>query len=184
MPTCEPLQDHPTPQHITSLENMIPDPVPSTSKDGLDKPYICQSPSSKKTDQRPTGEIKTPEELQPFKKTSPRKTQRCIRRKRHTAMLTDTPEKMKLLEQNEDSHGKRLKNKTCKRKLNNKGFLKSGGEKNRKNMEDYWCLACGGEWSNSASGEQWVQCIKCKDWAHESCTNESVYYVCDLCEMK
>ena len=53
-----------------------------------------------------------------------------------------------------------------------------------KNMEDYWCLACGGEWSNSASGEQWVQCIKCKDWAHESCTNESVHYVCDLCEMK
>ena len=64
MPTCEPLQDHPTPQHITSLENiMIPDHVPSTIKEDFDKPYIYQSPTSIKTDQRPTGEIKIPEEL-------------------------------------------------------------------------------------------------------------------------
>lgn len=111
--------------------------------------------------------MKPSEALRPFKKASSRKTKKRSQRKRRTVILTDTPEKVKLQKQVEESQGKRLKHKTGKRNLDTKQFIRSAGnkKKNRKGIEDYWCLACGGNWSKSAPGEQRVQCIECRDCA-------------------
>lgn len=83
--TREVSQDPSSPKHGTSLENIIPDPVPSTRSDSSDRSNLCKLPPSTKTEQRATGEMKTPEELRPFKKARPRMTQRRSRRKSHTA---------------------------------------------------------------------------------------------------
>lgn len=76
-------ENRPSPQQETSLVNMILDPVPSTSSDILDRLNLCKSPPPTQIYQRATCEIKTPEALRPFKKASPRKTQK--RRQRNAA---------------------------------------------------------------------------------------------------
>ncbi|KAK9709456.1 hypothetical protein QE152_g26613 [Popillia japonica] len=36
--------------------------------------------------------------------------------------------------------------------------------------------------SNSKPKEKWVQCIQCKGWAHELCSDESAFFICVHCD--
>ena len=52
--------------------------------------------------------------------------------------------------------------------------------------EDTFCLVCTEPFSNSKSKEVWIQCTRCKMWAHELCTSRdsiaNMFYVCDNCD--
>jgi len=52
--------------------------------------------------------------------------------------------------------------------------------------DDTFCLVCTEPFSNSKSKEVWIQCTRCKMWAHELCTSRdslaNMFYVCDNCD--
>ena len=39
--------------------------------------------------------------------------------------------------------------------------------------DECFCLVCVEPFSNSRRGEKWVQCTKCRPWAHEACVPEN-----------
>lgn len=47
------------------------------------------------------------------------------------------------------------------------------------------CVFCNELYIDSKSGEGWIQCLHCKGWAHEACSNAEEnddHFVCDLCQ--
>ena len=72
--------------------------------------------------------------------------------------------------------------KTAKQRKST-GTQKKAAKKSAKNTaggnEKYFCLVCG----ESFDGD-WVQCDRCKNWAHEECADFSnpLYYYCDNCQ--
>lgn len=123
----------------------------------------------------------SPEDVQPFPKAAARnnETQRKGKKRRSTQILTDTPVASQLREE----QAKRSTKKTfMKKKVLFKGNKKQKAQKNKDDddeeedvEESSYCLIC---WENtSRPGEKWVQCIRCKNWAHELCTE---YYILHL----
>ncbi|KAK9703816.1 hypothetical protein QE152_g29112 [Popillia japonica] len=50
------------------------------------------------------------------------------------------------------------------------------------NDTDATCIFCDGKYSEDTKGEQWIQCLMCKLWAHVACSGaEKDHYVCDYC---
>lgn len=52
-------------------------------------------------------------------------------------------------------------------------------------LDDDWeteCLFCFTKYKDDGSGEQWVQCLKCRRWAHELCGADDVQFVCTMCQ--
>ena len=44
------------------------------------------------------------------------------------------------------------------------------------------CIYCSETYNSSKSGEMWVMCEKCQNWAHELCAdNESGSFICEFC---
>lgn len=44
------------------------------------------------------------------------------------------------------------------------------------------CLECTDSFANSVSGEEWIQCITCKLWAHSKCVKCSLmFFECKHC---
>ena len=115
----------------------------------------------------------TPEIIRPFKKAEPQKNRKSNRRKRTSCVLTSTPVQKRV---REEANLKAQKPPTQKPKRRKLSF-------SRKNVSanDWRCLVCDDTYHNSASGEEWVQCIKGKQWAHCDCTDGSQKYVCDFC---
>ena len=115
----------------------------------------------------------TPEIVRPFKKAEPRKNRKSNRRKRTSCVLTSTPVQKRL---REEANLKAQKPPTQKPKRRKLRFSKKNVSAN-----DWRCLVCDDTYHNSASGEEWVQCVKCKQWAHCACTDGSQKYVSDFC---
>ena len=136
----------------------------------------------------------SPEHIRPHPKAPPREG-KARNRKRKTAILTDTPEKdaiedaLRRREQRKNKPSKRskvskvtprskpLKKKPAQRK-------KHVEESDSSENEDWYCLICVEPYSNSKSREKWIQCIACKDWAHEECTavSRGKMFVCQNCD--
>ncbi|CAH1992582.1 unnamed protein product [Acanthoscelides obtectus] len=121
-------------------------------------------------------------------------------RKRKSSIYTDTPEKLNLLD---------MKNKreTCKNKKNRyKDRIEKGkGKGKRKGTdkvdeiaddtvdendgnavdtddESTICLECIESYVDSVPGEQWIQCITCKLWAHSKCVKgDLMFFECKDC---
>ena len=120
------------------------------------------------------------------------------RRAEHASHLTSSPYKRMLIEK-----------QSCKPKGKGKGNGKGKGKGKGKNVlakvsrdvtvirkrsqkqlcqdsssddESWPCLVCGEPFLNSRSGEKWVQCVVCRLWSHEDCTNGDRQYVCQNCE--
>ena len=90
------------------METRITNTVPLIKeKESTDPNQPCCSGLAKK----PTKDIITPERLRPYPKASARKPNRVSRRKRESAILTDTPVKDQL----EEERNKRLNKKSKKK---------------------------------------------------------------------
>jgi len=141
----------------------------------------------------------SPEDVRPYPKAPPRKGT-AKRKKRRTAILTDTPEKALIEEEFQKRSQSKSKPKQ-KQKQNpsqvktkpneNKAGKRKLVQKKRKidtssdsDDEEWYCLICVEPYSNSKAREKWVQCVACKDWAHEECTAvpKGNVFVCQNCE--
>nr|CAD7578883.1 unnamed protein product [Timema californicum] len=109
------------------------------------------------------------EAVRPLEKAGPRKETVRGPKKRKSAILTDTPIKMALFEEQE----------ITKRKKEHHTFPIESENEN----EDCLCIHCFGPYSNSKRGEDWVKCTKCERWAHADCIPGDivfcVYFNCD-----
>lgn len=148
----------------------------------------------------------SPEIVKPLPKAPPRLLMSTKRRIRKTAILTDTPEKNALAEEqtkkktkkNEDiakkGKGKNKENSKGKDKGKGKGKGKSQGKAKRRVLQEsetdsdndleWYCIICCDAYSNSRPREQWIECTMCKNWAHIKCLDkgDEVTYVCPNCE--
>lgn len=136
----------------------------------------------------------SPETLRPLPKAPPRKKNQTNRRKVKSAILTDTPvknelaaielarmekKKVKKPNFNEEKARKRSKPATKTKKI--KVVKKQKENKESEEEEESYCICCLEPYSNSRAKEKWVQCLECKNWAHDACTGGELSYVCHNC---
>ncbi|XP_069669360.1 uncharacterized protein [Periplaneta americana] len=123
------------------------------------------------------------------------------------ALITSSPYQKQLREslykakQNKDGAHKRLFDKQQKSQKNRKVQLKkhnltsfsdedfdeemqsidSSDSEFEGNDDDAECLFCTGLFSDDTRGEKWVQCSKCRRWAHEDCGADEEHFICSTC---
>ncbi|KAK4874055.1 hypothetical protein RN001_013415 [Aquatica leii] len=122
----------------------------------------------------------SPEMIRPLPKASNR-TNRTQRKKRKSAILTDTPIKDEI-EQEKMSRQNKKQAKSIKKNLSSTQKKTKGKKKEEilSDEEDCMCLVCGELYS--ASVESWIRCTTCKQWAHTNCTDGNAFYVCHNCD--
>ena len=119
----------------------------------------------------PPGIVYSPQAIQPHPKADPRVKRRPNRRKRRSAVVTSTPEKNTLQAlKNARPKLTPVQAKPRKKKLQLSAKVTKTTE--------WYCLVCGDSYSNSAPGEEWVQCL---GWSHFACVDYGVNFVCDVC---
>lgn len=130
----------------------------------------------------------TPLKLRPLPRALQRKTTAKGRKRRHTAILTDTPEKEALQAEQSSKKTEPVKKKLVRDKKESKKltFKKKASlveeVSSSDNEDDCFCLYCFDKFSNSAPNEQWIKCISCHKWAHTECTGDvSSMFVCINC---
>lgn len=177
------------------------------SKDSM--PFPPTSPTENRAESitslsmvRPTP---TPEDVRPFKKAGPRKLiGKQGRKKGKSTILTDSPVLKALKEDKQAAKRKKEELEARKRDRENKKlsitniyvkknlfpqakrYKMAQGKKDRgldsSEDEGCFCLVCIEDFSKSKPNEKWVQCTKCKSWAHEKCTHGSIlFYICLNC---
>ncbi|CAM1298099.1 Uncharacterised protein r2_g752 [Pycnogonum litorale] len=159
---------------------------------GQDVQAVVPRNQSGETDRNSTPETFSDEAISPLPKAPPRKSQSNQRKKRKTAILTDTPEKQALEEEQlrskknkprprQKSGSNPMKETRAKQPSATKKPLRvSDGETSE---EECFCLVCVGPFSNSKPREKWIECISCKQWSHAQCVplEDRRYYVCQNC---
>jgi hypothetical protein len=147
----------------------------------------------------------TPENIRPFPVAEPRVQKAGGRKRGKSSILTDTPVKNALAEAAQHTKKKRT-DSSARKKLGNTltkdGSMSTTGNKGKKtaprksapkkhtpttrklssaasadNYTQTVCLVCGESFQ-----EDWVQCLKCREWAHANCTDGNDYYVCHNCD--
>ncbi|XP_050549651.1 uncharacterized protein LOC118268371 [Spodoptera frugiperda] len=178
------------PRHHSSINIQETSPKPSTSAQTISSIVPA---------------VFSPEIIRPFPKAAPRKNNNKGRKIRKSTIYTDTPEKEEIRKEHE-IRLKRTRAKQVKKQLDggkkkqlNRGKKKQlDGGKNKRNTikgkqkniqeevssedEECFCLVCMSSYSNSRPGEQWIQCISCKLWAHEECTESGLSYISQNCD--
>ena len=133
----------------------------------------------------------TPEAIRPLPKALSRKSNRG-RKTRKSTIYTDSPEREEIRKEHE-ARLKRTKTKQVKKILDGVKMKKNTTQRRKKNIrqkssssvkEECYCLICLSPYSESRSGEKWIQCTTCKLWAHEDCTEGGITYVCHNCDSK
>ncbi|XP_046903843.1 uncharacterized protein LOC124485966 [Hypomesus transpacificus] len=117
-----------------------------------------------------------PENVRPFPKAGPRKDTKQRGKRRSTVILTDSPVRAAL----EEEQQKRVQKKPSAPK---KRLLGRGGTAPTVSQDkDEECLVCGETFSSSLPGEVWVKCLFCQLWSHEACTEGAEHYICHNCD--
>lgn len=128
-------------------------------------------------DQQPSTSTISPEHIKPYSKAKlqEKMNKKGSRKKGKSAILTDTPEKL-FIEQGTKITTKRslnFKNNSCKkRKIKKQKKVNKKNDDDSDDEDETFCLVCTDLYINSLKGESWIQCIKCKLWAHGECTNQ------------
>lgn len=139
-----------------------------------------------------TTDVFSPERVRPLPKAPPRKTTSRGRKKRKTAIWTDTPEKESIRKEQEVTE-RRRKTRGVKKNMNRLNEPKPKRKKPKKQTKEInpesedgedecFCLVCMESFASSRPNEQWIQCIHCHLWAHEQCTPLEAGYICHNCE--
>lgn len=196
--TDRPLLEEPsnsTHQTDTSVEENRPQPGPSNINNP-EQPSLTDSIEDLDLSTVENVAPFSPEIVRPLPKAPPRQGN-SKRRVRKSAVLTDTPEKKALAE--EQSKKRKKEDISSKIKNKEKGKDKGQGKKSKKkairkilqednksdNKEDsleYYCIVCCDAYSKSQPREEWIQCVICNNWAHSKCTKNALYYVCSSCD--
>lgn len=193
------------PSYVTDrpMENDKNEPQPSTSSAFFPSLLANTQPSTSSDPQQPTtndAEINTgealvdpqgvfsPETVRPLPKAGPRKST-INRKRRRTAILTDTPEKENLRKEQEIANKKKTKGVNKKTKVTKKveqvkKALLQETNSNSSSDDEYFCLICCENYRDSVPGESWIQCNLCKNWAHKKCISNRgcIYFVCNNCD--
>ncbi|XP_039754930.1 PHD finger protein ALFIN-LIKE 3-like [Pararge aegeria] len=217
------MDDQPGPSNIQILPQITLQPESitiNTSTSG----QICEPPQQSATDQGDVSQaasvtinsaqelqftpvnmnasaVFNPEIVKPLPKASPRLQMATKRRIRKTAVLTDTPEKNALAEEQVKKKSRKEKAIRNKGKENNnnkeKGTGKGKAQKKGKRrvlqesesdsddeVLEWYCIICCDSYSNSLPREKWIECSLCRNWAYVKCINETdnITYVCPNCE--
>ncbi|KAG5889879.1 hypothetical protein JTB14_018925 [Gonioctena quinquepunctata] len=179
-------------------------PVPTKEQENVDErqytlstpPRRCSSIINQETSPRPSTSVQaisknpivfTPEAVRPLPKAPPRKSNKG-RKTRKSTIYTDTPEKEAIRKEHE-TRLERIKSKQVKKSLMEEKvekYFKRKKSNTQQEMsseeEECYCIVCLSPYSESRSGEKWIQCITCKQWAHEECTEGGLSYVCHNCD--
>ncbi|XP_045445765.1 uncharacterized protein LOC123653829 [Melitaea cinxia] len=129
----------------------------------------------------------SPEIVRPLPKAPARKLTNRGRKTRKSTIYTDTPEKEEIRKEHENRL-KRTKAKQVKKRLDGGRIKRNATNRNKTHElssseeEDCYCLVCMSAYSKSRPREKWIQCTKCKIWAHEECTKGYLSYVCHNCD--
>jgi len=137
-------------------------------------------------------ELDVLEDIRPFPKAAPRISTRQSRRKRKTSIVTDTPVKKRLEEEQMATLAKKIPSlrrriipgdrTTAKQKKTPKKVKGPAVRPNyAQNDENVLCIVCQESWLESVPNEKWVKCVKCPNWAHNKCVKKSRRYTCDDC---
>jgi len=135
--------------------------------------------------------------VSPRPKAGERKT-KGSRKRRHSALLTDTPEKRALEEERKKRKSKlgtRGTRATVSRKAaqntrivkEKKGKIKKTATKASvycsSDEDDWFCIVCGEPFSDARKkkDKEWIQCTVCHQWSHLVCTDGDPHYVCENC---
>ncbi|KAF9407016.1 hypothetical protein HW555_012820 [Spodoptera exigua] len=165
------LPGHPTSDPIANdLKLQCPNKAPSMTSQVM------------RNYKRKTERGKVSIELKPLPKAPPRLSKTTKLRIRKSAILTDTPEKNALAEEKETrgkSNSKIKKQKVEKRvgkkktavtiKRNKKEAKDADENDSEVDSMEWYCLICCDSYSNSQPGEQWIECVTRKNWAHSKC---------------
>lgn len=131
----------------------------------------------------------SPEALRPHPKAGPRTGKQKGRKKRVSAVLTDTPIK-EALEAEKSKRSNPAKRKVVDDKAQKKKTwkgktpvpVKKPPEVSSDDEDECFCLVCLEPYQQSRGGETWVRCLTCRGWSHEACTKGDTFYVCHNCE--
>ncbi|GBM76068.1 hypothetical protein AVEN_167488-1 [Araneus ventricosus] len=195
------------PEYLFAPSETTERPLDNTSelKQGSCNGDVEHQPSTSSSETMPTIEPQpfsstfniSPAVVMPF----PRETERIIKRvndKRRgkTAILTSSPYKAELVTIERERSDKKNKRKRALFKKNNNPTPAKDKKAKKKKMEepvtssdeeqesDDACIFCNDLYSNSKDREGWIQCNRCRGWAHEACSNAEegeVNFICDYC---
>ena len=141
-----------------------------------DAPTLGESPCRKQP--------RTPEDVRPFTKAPPRKTNQRGKKRGRSMILTDTPVK-NALEAEAAKRKTKVKGPTSRkvaRTLAPKKQVKAAKRPKATEEDACQCLVCDEPFGNSRPGEKWVSCTDCGKWAHDDCTSGDLCYVCHNCD--
>ena len=127
---------------------------------------------------------RTPEDVRPFTKAPPRKTNQRGKKRGRSMILTDTPVK-NALEAEAAKRKTKVKGPTSRkvaRTLAPKKQVKAAKRPKATEEDACQCLVCDEPFGNSRPGEKWASCTDCGKWAHEDCTSGDLCYVCHNCD--
>lgn len=95
-------------------------------------------------------------------------------------ILTGSPYKKRIQDKMNEKEAKAKEKKEKARKGKDRNSQKNQKKQTseREENSDTACLVCG-----ERCNEQWIQCGRCKLWAHEACADvgDPLYYFCDIC---
>lgn len=156
----------------------------------------------------PIALLVSPQDIRPYPKAGDRKVSNKGKKPMKSAILTSTPVKEQLevaareKEKKKVEKLERARKKLCKslgfeskqskdkkvlasnekkKKQIPKKRIKKERESESEDDEDTLCLVCLKPYLQSKPGQDWIQCISCKKWAHIECGKDSKVYTCIHC---
>lgn len=141
----------------------------------------------------------SPREIRPPpEQKDPRIVKKPDKRRGKTVILTSSPYKLELeLEEQGKTNKKEKKTlnqklfkipkqKTVQTRKKKKFSIKTDSLSSDEDDEesDEACIFCNELYAKSKSLEGWIQCLNCKGWAHEACSNaeeHDQHFICDFC---